>query len=66
MSESPPRPEPLDLERLPKPTPEDIAALRRARAERVLATEDYLRALRHLPPAPRTRRPPPAEPFRLP
>ena len=58
----------LDLGRVPT-TAEDVEALRRVRETRHLTTEEYLRALRHLPPpleAQRTRkRALGGEPFRL-
>jgi hypothetical protein len=59
----------LDLGRVPT-TAEDIEALRRVRETRHLTTEEYLRALRRLPPPPleaqRTRkRARGGEPFRL-
>jgi len=59
----------LDLGRVPT-TAEDVEALRRVRETRHLTTEEYLRALRHLPPPPleaqRTRkRARGGEPFRL-
>ena len=59
----------LDLSRIPT-TPADVDALRRVRETRHLTTEEYLRALRHLPPPPleaqRTRkRARGGEPFRL-
>jgi len=59
----------LDLSRIPT-TPADVDALRRVRATRHLTTDEYLRALRHLPPPPleaqRTRkRARGGEPFRL-
>jgi hypothetical protein len=59
----------LDLGRIPT-TPADVESLRRVRATRQLTTEEYLRALRQLPPPPleaqRTRkRARGGEPFRL-
>ena len=59
----------LDLGRIPT-TAEDVASLRRVREIRHLATEEYLRALRLLPPPPlealRTRKHARGgEPFRL-
>jgi hypothetical protein len=59
----------LDLGRIPT-TAENIEALRRVRETRHLTTEEYLRALRSLPPPPleaqRTRkRARGGEPFRL-
>jgi hypothetical protein len=42
----------LDLAQGVPTTPEDVAALRRIRATRTLSTEQYLRALAHLPPLP--------------
>ena len=59
----------LDLSRIPT-TPADVDALRRVRETRHLTTEEYLRALRSLPPPPleaqRTRkRARGGEPFRL-
>jgi hypothetical protein len=59
----------LDLSRIPT-TPADVDALRRVRETRHLTTDEYLRALRHLPPPPleaqRTRkRARGGEPFRL-
>jgi hypothetical protein len=59
----------LDLSRIPT-TPEDVDALRRVRETRHLTTEEYLHALRRLPPPPleaqRTRkRARGGEPFRL-
>jgi hypothetical protein len=68
MTGSPKRSE-LDLSRIPT-TPADVDALRRVRETRHLTTEEYLRALRHLPPPPleaqRTRkRARGGEPFRL-
>ncbi len=59
----------LDLARIPT-TPEDVESLRRVRATRHLTTEEYLRALRQLPPPPleaqRTRKlARGGEPFRL-
>jgi hypothetical protein len=59
----------LDLGRIPT-TAEDVARLRRVRQTRLLTTEEYLRALRQLPPPPleaqRTRkRAHGGEPFRL-
>jgi len=64
------RSEPLDLERGVPTTPEDVAALRRARRLPTLSTEDYLRFLARLPlPSPealRSRRGPRGEePFKL-
>lgn len=68
MTGSPRRSE-LDFSRIPT-TPADVEALRRVRATRRLTTDEYLRALRHLPPPPleaqRTRkRARGGEPFRL-
>jgi hypothetical protein len=59
----------IDLGRIPT-TAEDVASLRRVRETRHLTTEEYLRALRRLPPPPleaqRTRkRARGGEPFRL-
>ncbi len=59
----------LDLGRIPT-TAEDVESLRRVRQTRHLTTEEYLRALRQLPPPPleaqRTRkRARGGEPFRL-
>jgi len=59
----------LDLGRI-RTTPADVESLRRVRATRQLTTEEYLRALRQLPPPPleaqRTRkRARGGEPFRL-
>jgi hypothetical protein len=59
----------LDLGRIPT-TVEDVETLRRVRQTRHLTTEEYLRALRQLPPPPleaqRTRkRARGGEPFRL-
>jgi hypothetical protein len=59
----------LDLGRIPT-TPADVETLRRVRQTRHLTTEEYLRALRELPPPPleaqRTRkRARGGEPFRL-
>ncbi len=59
----------LDLGRIPT-TVEDVERLRRVRQTRHLTTEEYLRALRQLPPPPleaqRTRkRARGGEPFRL-
>ncbi len=59
----------LDIGRIPT-TPEDVESLRRVRQTRHLPTEEYLRALRQLPPPPleaqRTRkRARGGEPFRL-
>jgi hypothetical protein len=59
----------LDLSRIPT-TPADADALRRVRETRHLTTDEYLRALRSLPPPPleaqRTRkRARGGEPFRL-
>lgn len=59
----------LDLGPIPT-TAEDVARLRRVRQTRLLTTEEYLRALRQLPPPPleaqRTRkRARGGEPFRL-
>jgi hypothetical protein len=64
------RPFELDLERGLPTTPEDVLALRRVRARRRLATEDYLSALARLPSPSREavrsrRRAGGAEPFRL-
>lgn len=68
MTGSPKRSD-LDLGRVPT-TAADVAALRRVRETRHLTTEEYLRALRSLPPPPleaqRTRkRARGGEPFRL-
>jgi hypothetical protein len=41
----------LDLSGIPT-TPADVEALRRVRETRHLTTDEYLRALRHLPPPP--------------
>jgi hypothetical protein len=62
--------EPLDLEEGVPTTPEDVAALRRARQRNVLSTEDFLRFLDQLPrpsrAALRSRRGPRGdEPFKL-
>ena len=59
----------LDLGRIPT-TADDVETLRRVRRTRQLTTEEYLRALRQLPPPPleaqRTRkRARGGEPFRL-
>jgi hypothetical protein len=68
MTGSPTRSD-LDLGRLPT-TAADVAALRRVRGTRLLTTDEYLRALRSLPPPPleaqRTRKlARGGEPFRL-
>jgi hypothetical protein len=61
--------EPLDLERGLPTTPEDVAALRRLRSLRPVATADYLRFMAALKPPAwtslRARRGPRGESFRL-
>jgi hypothetical protein len=59
----------LDLSRVPT-TPQDVDALRRVREARRLTTDEYLRALRALPPPPleaqrARKRARGGEPFRL-